>query len=102
MGFTIIKIANSRYFINQYIDHETQNSYNLMTGKFQPMENLDYRIKKGESVLQNILMFSALPLIILFIMMFTNNNVSPSVFFLFVALFVGLVYSYLSGKLKIF
>ena len=70
----------------------------MMTGKFLPKQNPDYKTRKGETVLQRILLFSVLPLIMLFIMLFTNNNVSSSVFFLFVALFVGLIYNYLSGS----
>ena len=84
------------------MDHETQNAYNLISGKLNPLEHKKYKVKKGQTVLRNLGLFSLLPMLLLLSALFMNNSVTLSYFGLFMVLFMSLVYSYISGNLNIF
>jgi hypothetical protein len=92
----------TRYFINNFIDHETQNAYNFISGKISHSENPVYKPRKGEQVLRNLAMFSMLPIILLFGIVFCGNSVSLTFVLLMIVIYLGLIYSYVSGRLVVY
>lgn len=89
----------TRYFINNFVDHETQNAYNFLSGKIDYEKYPSYVPRKGEAVLRNLAWFSLLPLLLLVSIYFFGNSVSLSFGLFFFVLYLSLVYSYVSGNL---
>lgn len=88
----------TRYFINNFIDHENQNAYNFLSGKLDCQKHADYVPKKGESVLRSMCFFSLLLGLFVFGNLFLGRSVSRSFSLFFFLIYCLLIYSYLSGK----
>lgn len=89
----------TRYFINNFIDHETQNAYNFLSGKLDCEKHTDYVPRKGEHVLRNMSLFTILLFLFIFGNMFLGRSVSRSFGLFFFLIYCLLIYSYLSGKI---
>lgn len=90
----------TRYFINNFIDHETQNAYNFLSGKIDCEEHPVYVPRKGEKVLRNLTLFTLLPLLLFMGILFLGNSASLSFILFFILVYLALVYFYISGRLS--
>ena len=87
----------TRYFINNFIDHETQNAYNFLSGKIDCEENPVYIPRKGETVLRNLTLFSLLPILLFAGILLLGNSASLSFVLFFILIYIALIYFYISG-----
>lgn len=65
---------NLRYFINNFVDHETQNSLNFLTGKIEAKDHPNYQTNKGENVLASLKSILFIPLIFITVNLFMGHT----------------------------